>query len=255
MKLQNAKVLENKKIAKDTFILKFKYNVQFIPTQFVLIDTYPKRFLLKPFSIANYEHKSVSIIYRIISDGTKFLSTLKLNDNITFLGPFGNVKKFKNILKNIKTKTVVLIAGGSGVASIIYLYNYLKKFTDKLYLFYGEKTKDYVIKLENFGIKNVVYCTDDGSYGKKGNIVEVFKKHNINCEILFCCGPKPMIKSLQNLIKEKNDIKSYALMEEYMCCGVGVCRSCVVKIKSGDDFVYETVCSDGPLFEIEKLII
>jgi dihydroorotate dehydrogenase electron transfer subunit len=165
------------------------------------------------------------------------------------------VKKFKNIVKNIKTKTVVLIAGGSGVASIIYLYNYLKKFTDKLYLFYGEKTKDYVIKLENFGIKNVVYSTDDGSYGEKGNIVEVFKKHNINCEFLFCCGPKPMIKSLQNLIKEKNDIKAYALMEEYMCCGVGVCRSCVVKIKSGEDFVYETVCCDGPLFDLAQLLL
>jgi len=255
MKLHITKVLLNKKIAKDTFLLKFKYNQNLLPTQFVLIDTYPKRFLLKPFSIAEYKNRVSSIIYRVLSDGTKFLSTKKQNDTITFLGPFGNTQKFKNVLKNIKNKKVVFIAGGSGVASIIFLYNYLKKFTDKISVFYGEKTKDYVINLKNFGIKNVVYTTDDGSFGQKGDVVSVFKNKTIDYEFLFCCGPKPMIKSLQSVVKEKDNIKSYALMEEYMCCGVGVCRSCVVKIKSGDDFIYETVCSDGPLFELDKVLL
>jgi len=255
MKLKTTKVLVNKEIAKNTFLLRFKYKQNFLPTQFVLIDTYPKRFILKPFSIAGYDNGVVSIIYRVISDGTKLLSTLKPQDTLTFLGPFGNTKKFKDLLKNIKDKKVVFIAGGSGIASIIYLYNYLKKYTNTLQIFYGEKDKNYVINLKKFGIKNVVYTTDNGSFGEKSTVVDIFKTKNLDFDFLFCCGPKPMIKSLQTLLQGKNNIKTYVLMEEYICCGIGVCRSCVVKIKSDNDFVYQTVCSDGPLFNLTEVIL
>ncbi len=93
MKLNSAKILKNIKISKDTYLMQFKIRQNVFPTQFIMIDTYPYRFLLKPFSVANFEYKVVSIIYKIISDGTKWLSTKKINDEIKFLGPFGNVEK------------------------------------------------------------------------------------------------------------------------------------------------------------------
>lgn len=254
MKIKISTILKNEKISKDTYLLELKYNSLVHPSQFIMIDTYPYRFLLKPFSIANFENSKLKIIYRVISDGTSWLSTLKASDEIRYLGPFGNYKKIKN-LKVTKDNTIFLVAGGSGVASIISLYKYFSKFTKNIYFFYGEKDKEYIIDLKKFGINNVIYTTDNGTFGKRSNVVDVANDYikKISADFIFLCGPKGMLKFSKNLFK---GIKSFALLEEYMCCGVGVCRSCVVKIKdTKEDFVYQTVCKDGPLFELDKLVL
>jgi len=254
MKLNSAKILKNIKISKDTYLMQFKIRQNVFPTQFIMIDTYPYRFLLKPFIVANFEDKVVSIIYKIISDGTKWLSTKKINDEIKFLGPFGNVEKIKNLKVN-QEDNIVFIAGGSGIASVIFLYKYFSKFTKNLKVFYGEKNKSYVIDLKKFGIKDVFYTTDDGSYGERGFVTEVFKSYFLSPQIVFCCGPKEMIKNLKQIMKKYPNTKFYALMEEYICCGVGLCRSCVVKVKNNNGWIYETVCKEGPMFEVENLIL
>lgn len=254
MRLQEAKIIKNLQINSNTFLLEFPYKYNIFPSQFVMIDTYPYRLLLKPFSIAGHKDGVVQIIYRVISDGTKYLSTQK--EKIRFLGPFGNIKKAKQVLKQIKNKKVYLIAGGSGVASLIFFYNYIKKQTKDLLLIYGEKEKSSVVNLKKFGIETSIYTTEDGSYGEKGTVVDVFLKYlkNNSIDCVICCGPKPMLKKLQELLSDKN-VLSFALLEEYMCCGVGVCRSCVVKIKNKNDFTYQTVCKDGPIFNFNEIII
>lgn len=254
MNIHKSKIIKNSKIAKDTFLLEFKYTYNFLPSQFIMIDTYPYRFLLKPFTIAGYKNGITQIIYRVISDGTKYLSVQK--DKISFLGPFGNTKKIKRISKQIINKNIAFVAGGSGIASILFLYNYFKKLTKNLVVFYGEKDKSYVINIKQFDIRNVIYSTDNGTFGEKGSVVDVFSKYlqKNSIDYIFCCGSKAMIKSLQDLLKEKN-ISSFTLLEEYMCCGVGVCRSCVVKVKNANNFVYQSVCKDGPIFELKNIVI
>lgn len=257
MQIKTAKIFKNNKISEDTCLLEFSYNMKILPTQFIMIDTYPYRFLLKPFSIADFEKGICKIIYRIISDGTKFLSTKKPEEEIKFLGPFGNTEKLKSLEIN-KDDKIILLAGGSGVASIIFLYKYLSKFASGIRIFYGEKEKKYIINLSKFDIKNenVVYTTDDGSFGEKGFVTEVFYKNfkNLKIDYLFVCGPKEMIKSTQKILKYKN-IKSFVLLEEYMCCGVGVCKSCVVKVKGKNGWVYQPVCKEGPMFELKDLFL
>ncbi|MFN3550715.1 MAG: hypothetical protein ACK4WJ_02755 [Endomicrobiia bacterium] len=228
-----------------------------LPTQFIMIDTYPYRFLLKPFSIADFDNGICKIIYRTISDGTKFLSTKQKKEEIKFLGPLGNFEKFKNI--KIKPEdNIVILAGGSGVAGMIFVYKYLSKITNNIKFFYGEKEKDYIINLSDFGIKNnVIYSTDDGSFAEKGFVTEVFYRNykNFKIDYLFLCGPKQMIKSIQKSLKNKSYIKAYVLLEEYMCCGIGLCRSCVVKVKDKNDWIYQTVCKEGPMFELDNVLL
>lgn len=252
-------VLQNYPLAYNTYIMKMKIqlNKHPLPTQFVLVDTYPYRYLLKPFTIVEYKNNILTIIYRIISDGTKFLSTLQQGDKLTICGPYGNTNLVKKLYLSKETK-IIFIAGGSGVASIANLYKYLSKQTKNIFVYYGEKTKKYIIDLSILGINNVVYTTDDGSFGKHGLVTDVAVKsiHDVKPEFIFLCGPKGMIKSFLEISKRYPNIKlkCYALMEEYMCCGIGICRSCVVKTKSGSGITtYKTVCKDGPLFDLSKI--
>ncbi len=256
--LRTGEILENKKVAKDTYILNVKFKGRVFPTQFLLIDTYPARFLLKPFSISVYKDGVITVIYRVIGEGTKWLSNRQVGEKINFLGPLGNYRKFFEIFKKNKFKKIVLLAGGTGVASLINVYNYVKKFRSNIEFFYGEKSKDFVIDIKKFGVNNLVVCTEDGSYGEKGNVVEVSRNSiisDLNDIIIFVCGPKEMIKTVIWLLKNYSRFNCYVLLEEYMCCGYGVCRSCVVKVKKGDNWEYRTVCKDGPLFNVEEIIL
>ncbi len=299
--VQKSKVIKNSSISRDTFLLKFFSREKFYPTQFLMIDVYPKKFLLKPFTVADYDEKRniVSIIYRIIGEGTRFLAEKKVGEKISFLGPFGNVEKIEKIKESlisnkdyfnsegwVSKSKIILLAGGSGIASIIYLYKWLSKKINNIKVFYGESDNKFVVDLKKFGINNVVYTTDNGSCGKKGFVTGIFlqevkklklaKKNKFNLHIIqdsqpitiFSCGPKAMLKSLQQIVKEHKNIKCYVLLEEYMCCGVGLCRGCVVKtvrskVKINSDeklilreksFEYKSVCKDGPVFDINEVI-
>lgn len=254
-----ATVLQNCLLSCDTFLMKLKVNLNPspLPTQFVLLDTYPYKYLLKPFTVVEYKNNVLTIIYRVISDGTRYISTLSINDKIITLGPFGNTEIINQLLL-CKNKNLVFIVGGSGVASVIFLYRELYKKNNNIIVFYGERTKKYVVNLANFGMKKVVYSTDDGSFGKKGLVTNIAVKSisAIKPDYIFLCGPKGMIRSSMEFVKKFPETKFYVLMEEYMCCGIGICRSCVVKIKQNNtDFIYQTVCKDGPLFDMSKLQI
>ncbi|MEN3014093.1 MAG: hypothetical protein ABDH23_05740 [Endomicrobiia bacterium] len=256
MRIKKSEILKNEKISKDTYLLELKYSRKVFPSQFIMIDTFPNKFLLKPFSIANFENNKITIIYRVISDGTKWLSTLKPKSFLSYIGPFGNFKKIRN-LKIQKNNKIFLIGGGSGIACLIFFYKYLTNFTEDVFTFYGEKDRSYIINLKKFKIRNLNYCTDNGTYGFKGTVLDLAKSKlsEIKPDFIFICGPKEMIKLSQIFLKNP-DIKCFVLLEEYMCCGVGVCRSCVVKVKyDSTEFKYQTVCKDGPLFELDSLIL
>ncbi|MCX7716186.1 MAG: hypothetical protein N2Z73_02075 [Endomicrobia bacterium] len=260
MNLNRAIVLKNYPISTNTFLmeLKVKLTPPPLPTQFVLLDTYPYRYLLKPFTVVCYKNNILTIIYRILSDGTKFLSTLIPNNEINILGPFGNTEILKKFKFN-KNNNIAIIAGGSGVACVVFLYKYLYKKCRNIIVYYGERNKKYIINLSRLGINKVIYATDDGSYGEKGLVRDVFITKTINkvdFDYIFLCGPKSMIKSFSEVFQELKNTNCYVLMEEYMCCGVGVCRSCVVKTKlENNSTIYQTVCKDGPLFDLWKIVL
>jgi dihydroorotate dehydrogenase electron transfer subunit len=189
------------------------------------------------------------LLYRVVGKGTALLSQKKPAEKIEVIGPLGN----GFILK--KSKKAILVAGGLGIAPIFALAESLVK--TKPIFFYGVKTKNDILclnQLKSTGIDPII-STDDGTFGKKGNVVNVLRnylrQHSISStqHILYACGPQPMLNSL-SLLAKKYRLKGYIALEQNMACGLGACLGCVINTVKG----YKRVCKEGPVFPIEEIV-
>jgi dihydroorotate dehydrogenase electron transfer subunit len=262
-RLFKASVVENRQINKDHYLLTL-YPSEKIrqpePGNFFMlsVDSGLDPLLKRPFSIHRRIGNDLQILYRVVGRGTGLLSRRKPGDLLDVTGPLGN--KFPVTGKNEK---MILIAGGLGVAPIFNLAEKLKK--KKPLLFYGARTREELLcidELRSLGIEPVI-ATDDGSSGKKGNIINVLRNFLVSASLraihesplhlthycLYACGPKPMLMALSQLTA-KYDLKGYMALEQNMACGLGTCLGCVVNTKKG----YKRVCKEGPVFSIKEII-
>jgi len=206
----------------------------------------PGVFLRRPLSVSFANNGTVEFIYRTVGAGTNKLSELELGQKISVLGPLGNSYPFENL----KSKTPILVAGGTGIASLSFLAS---KLNGNCVVFYGVRTAKDIIQMEFFkkiGCK-VFVATEDGSDGTKGFVTDILEEMLTDYKnpIVYTCGPNAMINKVADICK-KNKIRGYASLEEKMACGTGVCQGCVVKI-NGE---YKRVCADGPVFEIDSIV-
>ena len=205
-------------------------------------------FFRRPFSVYRAK-RHVEIFYEPIGQGTKMLAVKKKGDDLDVLGPLGN--PFSLPPKGIKQ--IVMIAGGIGVAPFLMLSDILKEKRYELVLLYGARTKGHVYAMKEFksnGCK-IYVATDDGSVGVKGRVSELFSKiiSDPKTTMIYACGPKPMIKSVQEFSK-RHGLRAQAACEELMACALGACLGCSIKTTSG----YKTVCYDGPVFDLAEVI-
>ncbi len=251
----DSKIVNNKKISENFYHLKLKIKQKsvFLPGQFVniLINNSFDIFLRRPFSIFNNENNTLEIVYKVVGKGTEILSNQKEGEIINILGPSGNSYIDFICEKDIPSKNILLVGGGTGIASLNFLCKWFKSNKIKFTLLYGAKTKNEIFLLKHFKKFNTIFTTDDGSYGNKGLLTDYLKKFVNNNSLIFACGPEPMLQAIKNL-KLKNTI--YASFESYMGCGFGVCLSCVIKVKTKDDFEYKRVCKEGPVFDLNSII-
>jgi len=101
----------------------------------------------------------------------------------------------------------------------------------------------------------VTIATEDGSVGTKGNVLDAMKAHNIAGEVIYACGPKPMLSAIKAYAEEHN-IEAYISMEEKMACGVGACLGCVcksIKIDEHSRVYNKRVCKEGPVFNSKEV--
>ncbi len=173
---------------------------------------------------------------------------------LDLLGPIGNSFSLPQ-----KGETVMLVAGGMGIAPLWFLFTHLIKKTDfeKLIFFLGAKTQKellYYEKLKSLGA-NLKVTTDDGSFGSKGLVTEVFlkeikrRKNEIPKLIVYSCGPPEMLKKMSEISK-KYGFSCQISLEGHMPCGVGACWGCAVKLENGG---YKRVCIDGPVFDAREI--
>ena len=96
----------------------------------------------------------------------------------------------------------------------------------------------------------VYLATEDGSAGTKGNVLDAVKACGIEGDILFACGPTPMLRAIKQYAKE-NGLECYLSLEEKMACGIGACLACVCKSREKDahsNVNNKRICKDGPVF-------
>ncbi len=250
-----ASVVENKKLINNHYLITLNPAVKIRkpkPGNFfmVAVDTGLDPLLKRPFSVHRWIDGNFQLLYRVVGKGTKILSEKKPGNVLDILGPLG--KGFPAPKKN---RQVILVAGGLGVAPVFSMAENIKNRAPLL--FYGTKTKKSLLLIDEFrslGIDPTV-STDDGSFGTKGNIINVLKRYltrnslPVTRYVLYACGPEVMLHALSHLATEYK-LKGYIAMEQNMACGIGTCLGCVVKTRKG----HKRVCKEGPVFPIEEIV-
>jgi dihydroorotate dehydrogenase electron transfer subunit len=203
--------------------------------------------LRRPISISdiNRNENQFTMIYRAEGRGTALLSERKPGDLVDVLGPLGNGFPIEAASTG---ETALLVGGGIGVPPLYELSKQLVKRGVKVIHVLGFQSENVVFYDEEFTELGETYiATVDGSYGTKGFVTNIIEDRKLIFDVLYSCGPTPMLKALENNYKDK---KLYLSLEERMGCGIGACFACVCR--TGDDpagHTYKKVCSDGPVFK------
>ena len=211
------------------------------------------KLLPRPISICEIDKEQgrLRIVYRTVGAGTKEFSGYQAGDPIVILGPLGNGFPQLPVEKN-----VFLIGGGIGIPPMLELARELPASAEKQ-IIVGYRDNQLFLK-EDLEENGTVYiATEDGSVGTKGNVMNAIEENALQADVIFACGPMPMLRAIKKYAEEK-EIKAYISLEEHMACGVGACLGCVVKTKEVDHHSHvhnARICTDGPVFDAEEVEI
>ena len=226
--------------------------------QFVSLYTNSEaRLLPRPISICDTfpEEAKLRIVYRIAGEGTREFSRMKSGDKLKALGPNGNgfLSPVKETL--CADTKALLIGGGIGIPPLVRL---AKDLSCDITTVAGYRTGSDMFlteELKTYG--RLCIATDDGSRGTKGTVIDAVNAEMIEADIIFACGPRPMLKAVKEYAAKK-DIPAYLSMEERMACGVGACLGCVCDSSAKDEHFKvnkKRVCVEGPVFPASEVVL
>lgn len=248
-------VISQKEIAPDIYDMWIETSLasQAKPGQFIAV--YPKSestLLPRPISICEADKKNgrLRIVYRIAGKGTKEFSGYQAGEKIAVMGTLGNGFP----LEKAEGKRVFLMGGGIGVPPILQL---AKELSGEKQIIAGYRDSSLFLKedLEKYG--SFYAATEDGSAGTKGNVMDAIREQGLEADVIYACGPMPMLRAIKQYAQEKG-IEAYISLEERMACGVGACLGCVCKTTKKDEHSHVNnarICTDGPVFEAKEVDI
>jgi len=222
------------------------------PGQFAHIRVLPMKdaLLRRPFSIFQVEGDTFSILYKTVGKGTETLSQMRPGEEISVIGPLGH----GFTVPKPGGETPLLVAGGYGMAA---LYLLAQRSPQKGIAFVGGRRRVDILCENEFRVLgwDVRVTTEDGSHGEKGLVtlplVAELRRSTAGRK-LFACGPTPMLKAVSKIAEEFN-VPAEVSTDEHMCCGMGVCLTCIIPVKAGDDWEYQRTCTEGPVFDARQI--
>ncbi len=225
---------------------------EMVPGQFVevRVDGSPTTFLRRPISInfVDCQQNELWLMVAMVGDGTKALGKLQKGDKLNCVLPLGNGFSFQS--DRIALHKALLVGGGVGVAPLLYLGAQMKEQGMEPTFLLGARTASDLLMLDEFKkYGRVCVTTEDGSEGEKGFVTNHSLLQQEHFEMIYTCGPTPMMKAVARYAKEKG-IACEASLENLMACGLGACLCCVEKTTEGN----LCVCKDGPVFNINRLL-
>lgn len=219
--------------------------------QFVHIQVAGKS-LRRPISICEIDRKQgcIRLVFEIRGSGTAQMAGWNAGDPIDLIGPLG-----KGFTLLEPGKKAVMIGGGIGTPPMLALADYYGQNGTAII---GFRSANAVILEEDFknaGV-NTIVCTDDGTYGRHGFVTAALEEllENTQADIIYACGPHPMLKGVASLAERKG-IRCEVSLEERMGCGIGACLVCACKtVKDGKEY-FAHVCKDGPVFDAHEVMM
>lgn len=207
------------------------------------------RLLPRPISICetDKEDQAVRIVYRVAGKGTDEFSYMRTGMPLNITGPLGNGFP-------LKTEKAFLIGGGIGIPPILQLAKDYKGPKD---IILGYQNRQTFLSEQFKECGPVHIATEDGSIGTKGNVLDVLEDKQLEADVIYACGPLPMLKALKAYAKEK-ETECYISLEEHMACGVGACLGCVCRSVHKDPHTRvrnKRICTEGPVFLAEEVDI
>ena len=222
------------------------------PGQFVsLYSKDGSKLLPRPISLCEIdkENGTLRLVYRVTGKhtGTEGFSRLAAGAKLDILGPLGNGFP----LEEAEGKRVFLIGGGIGISPMLETAKQLNAqktavlgYRDELFL--NDEFAKYA---------DVYVATEDGSAVTKGNVLNAIREKALEADVIFACGPKPMLRAIKAYALEKG-IPCWISMEERMACGIGACLGCVCQSSEVDEHSHvhnKRVCKDGPVFRCQEV--
>jgi dihydroorotate dehydrogenase electron transfer subunit len=190
-------------------------------------------------------------LIKVVGEGTRQLASLNRGDLVDLIGPLGNGFD----LERAKGRVNFLVVGGTGIASVYLLAEYLRQYGEEIHLIYGGQTADDLVGLDDFERLEIpiVVATDDGSQGFHGLVTDAFFKHlksfPLDRSNIYTCGPNPMMQTVTEFAKAEG-IPCQLSVESKMGCGFGVCLGCSVMTTAAN----RLACTDGPVFDATEFI-
>ncbi|MBQ3181978.1 MAG: dihydroorotate dehydrogenase electron transfer subunit [Clostridia bacterium] len=236
------KVLSNEKLTESVYKMKLSGDTSSItaPGQFINIKL-DGLFLRRPISIYDWDDKTITIIYKVVGQGTEAMAEIMQGAELDCLVGLGN-----GFDTSVSGENPVLIGGGVGIPPMYGLLKKLIKEGKNPAVILGFNTKDEIFEEAEFLklCKNVYVTTVDGSYGIKGFVTDALK--NVDYTYFYTCGPMPMFKAIEKTAKGSGQFS----FEERMGCGFGACMGCTCKTKYGN----KRICKDGPVLVREEIV-
>lgn len=263
------------RLADDIFDMRIKapqIAADAVPGQFVsLYSRDGAKILPRPISLCGIdkENGELRLVYRIAGAGTKEFSALKAGETIDVLGPLGNGFPVK------AGRKAFLIGGGIGIPPMLELAKALSMANGDIcpsnggnqsfpsdgqpsglvQAVLGYRDSQMFLKDEFEAYGPVYAATEDGSAGTRGNVLDAIREQGLDAEVIYACGPTPMLRALKAYAAE-NGTECYLSLEEKMACGVGACLACVCQSRETDSHSQvhnKRICKDGPVFLADEI--
>ena len=226
------------------------------PGQFAHIRIPPLKdaLLRRPFSIFQVEGGTFSILYKTVGKGTEVLSRMRSGEALSVIAPLGH----GFTVPPAGGETPLLVAGGYGMAAMFLL---AQRSPQKGVVFVGGRRRVDILCEREFAALGwqVRVTTEDGSHGEKGLVTQPLlaalrTPHSaLRTPKLFACGPTGLLRAVGKIAAEFN-LPAELSMDEHMCCGTGVCLTCVIPVKTADGWEYQRTCTEGPVFDARKVV-
>ncbi|MBE7004464.1 MAG: dihydroorotate dehydrogenase electron transfer subunit [Ruminococcaceae bacterium] len=233
-------VTENAAIAENTFRLRLAGDASEVrtPGQFVNLRV-DNGFLRRPISVCDRDGSALTLIYRVVGRGTRWLSERRAGAELNALTGLGN-----GFDLSAAGTAPLLIGGGVGVAPLYWLARALRETGVKVTAALGFRTGAEVLLEDEFRALGcrVAIATEDGSRGEKGFVTDILPER-FSCA--YACGPSPMLRAVYRAAPGPAQFS----LEERMGCGFGACMGCTCETKEGA----KRVCREGPVFRREEL--